>query len=173
LLLPESSCCPTENLVQNPFFDAGNIGFTSDYSYEATAASNSIMPGEYGVINGAQALAVSPQWSAKNQFTCDDTAKFLVVNGRTGQSGQKKVWEQTMTGLKPNTPYCFCVKMKNLPQCAFDVQPTVQVQFSSGASPVIQTIATLRLGTGQYQRYPHRLDAHHPNIAGRNAERGR
>jgi len=139
---PEASCCPTENLIKNPFFDAGNVNFTSDYTYENTAVPNSVMPGEYSVVNSTQAAVISPQWVIKNPVTCDNSSKFLVANGRTGQTGKKKIWEQTVSGVKPNMTYRFCVKMKNLPQCAFDVKPSVEIQFSSGASPLIQTINT-------------------------------
>lgn len=139
---PETGCCPGKNLVQNPFFELGNNNFSSSYTYESVAAPNSVMPGEYSVVSGAQAAVISPQWNISNPETCDDFHSFMVVNGKTGQAAQAVIWEQTITGLASNTPYRFCVQMKNLAQCAFDVAPTVEVQFSSGGGPITQTIST-------------------------------
>src|SRR5690606_8929047 len=52
---------------------------------------------------------------------------FMVVNGKTQQSGGNTIWEQTISGLQIDGRYKFCANFKNMPQCTFDVVPNVNI----------------------------------------------
>ncbi len=77
------------NLVVNPAFELGNVGFTSGYTYTA----NPITPGTYF-------LTTSPSLVNSNFPPCDDhtfgngTGNLMLVNG-TG-SANSSVWCQTI-----------------------------------------------------------------------------
>ncbi len=127
-------CCPGRNLIVNGDFEAiGNAGMspTVQYTYNPTVATGATLPGEYNIINAADAATVSPTWLAQDHGTCPTTpnlGKFLAVNGKTGQvtGGWSTVWEQIIT-VVPNKAYRFCAYMKNLPQCGFDTKPVILV----------------------------------------------
>jgi hypothetical protein len=124
-------CCDTENLVDNANFEAGNTGFSSDYIQTATT-----FPGEYNVTNTAAVFAATV---ADHSYCADPVAyagnnKFMVVNGKTQQSGSSTVWEQTLTGLEKGKTYKVCANFKNMPQCTFDIKPKVTLEAGSSNS---------------------------------------
>ena len=123
-------CCPGTNLVTGGDFESGTAAFTSDYS---VVASGPIAPGQYALYNSAQAAAASSQWTVQNQGTCSTSGRVLVVNGATGRTGPKRVWSQTVA-VTPGAEYRFCAHFRNLPTCALDVRPRVELRFSSPAS---------------------------------------
>ena len=130
-----ATCCARlPNLIFNGNFEAGNIGFTSDYDFNPTLSASSIEPGMFGIGNAAQALAVSPQWVLEDPSACEGlpNERVMLVNGRTQQTGSTfpwlqtgtEIWRQTVPIDGPGT-YQFCGKFKNLPQPAFDIKPEV------------------------------------------------
>lgn len=135
-----AGCCPGPNLLQNSSFEAGNSGFSSSYLFVPSPNSaGAVLPGQYGVLNSTQASTVASTWNVKSRSSCSAAGNFLAANGATGQSGGKKVWAETV-GVVPGKEYRFCANFRNMPQCAFDVKPKVELRFSSPAnttSPVV------------------------------------
>ncbi|MGZ5444845.1 MAG: hypothetical protein ACXW5U_24085 [Thermoanaerobaculia bacterium] len=135
-------CCPGPNLIANGDFESGNSGFTSDYPY--VPSPGAVLPGQYAIVNSAQASAVSSAWNVQNHGSCSTTGKVLIVNGETGKSGSRRVWSQTVP-VTPGREYRFCASFRNLPQCALDVKPEIEVRFSvpsTVTSSVVNTNAT-------------------------------
>jgi hypothetical protein len=90
-------CCPGINLVRNGDFSSGNSFFTSQYAYNPIIGASTVTPGQYSIINGNQALAVSSTWLASDHATCNaGTGNFMAVNGVTGATGNRTVWRQTV-----------------------------------------------------------------------------
>ena len=132
-------CCDGDNLLKNGNFEAGNVGFTSDY-----INNSAVFPGEYEVTNSAAAFGTTvtdhSYCADPSQYASND--QFLVVNGKTQQSGNSVVWEQTFSGLKPRANYKFCANFKNMPQCTFDILPEVNMAVSGSGSSGFNTIST-------------------------------
>lgn len=128
-------CCEAENLVDNANFEAGNTGFTSDYTQTATT-----YPGEYNVTNTAAAFGatVTDHSFCADPVTYASNNKYLVVNGKTQQAGSSTVWEQTLTGLEKGKTYKVCANFKNMPQCTFDILPEVTLE--AGSSNTMFTV---------------------------------
>lgn len=124
-------CCEPNNLVDNANFEAGNTGFTSDYSQ-----TSATFPGQYNVTNSAAAFGATV---TDHSFCVDPIAyatnnKFMVVNGKTQQAGSSTIWEQTLTGLEKGKTYKVCANFKNMPQCTFDIKPEVTLEAGSSSS---------------------------------------
>ena len=162
-------CCPGENLVVNGDFESGNTGFSSGYMYQGGVGPGSIVPGQYGVINGGQAASISPTWSAiQDPSTCSNSSgNFLIVNGENGGGPipaalsnsippTKVVWEQNFT-VQDWRGYKFCLDAKNLDQCGFNVAPKLEVQFSMPFGNITQTIST-GVGACDWQQISAHLD---------------
>lgn len=125
-------CCPGRNLLQNGDFETGNTGFTSQYTFNASTLANATLPGQYNIVNSASALSISPRWIANDHYTCKGgfgKSKFMVVNGKTCQSGRKIIWQQTAS-VRGGREYRFCANVKNFRQCTFDIIPKIEVRFS-------------------------------------------
>lgn len=116
-----TGCCGGQNLVPNGSFEAGNTGFISGYTNQSNFSANSIIPGQYGIVNSSQALSVSPQWNLTNHTTCTGTGNFMAVNGRTMGSTYGLVYYQTNIPVDPDKEYIFCYYYQHLSQCTFDV----------------------------------------------------
>ena len=140
-------CCPREKtLLSNGDFEQGNVGFTSQYTYNPAITAGATLPGQYNIVTAASALAISPLWVATDHYICkggSGKSKFMVVNGRTCQSGSKVIWTETVavTGGKE---YRFCANVKNFKQYTFDIMPKLEVKFSQpsnyiGPTPVNTT----------------------------------
>lgn len=158
---PGTTCCPGNNLVKNGNFDLGNTAFTSGFTYQPMVSVASIVPGQYGVVNGAQASTISPTWSAVNDpTTCSNTSgRFLIVNGQNlglTPPPTKVIWEQNIT-VQDWRGYKFCFDAKNLNQCGFNVVPKLEVQFSMPFGNITQTITTT-VGACNWQRISSNLD---------------
>jgi hypothetical protein len=127
----DSFCCPGTNLVSNGGFGGAGT-FTSQYTQQTVIGLSSIVPGQYGIINQAQAATVSPfTWLVQDHGTCSGVGNFLAINGRTGQTGTPAtIWQQTIT-VMPDSQYRFCAYVKNLPQCGFDVKPIIRVNINT------------------------------------------
>ncbi|OIO98105.1 MAG: hypothetical protein AUJ92_02055 [Armatimonadetes bacterium CG2_30_59_28] len=158
-------CCPGANLVKNGDFESAPVGntkpatwpnITSQYAVGTSVGVGATLPGQYNVVTGAQASGISTQWSAEDHSTCNAASgHFMVINGRTTQTtGSKTIWKQTVavTGGKE---YRFCVYVKNLPQCTFDIRPQIDVKFSDpGNTPIANITSTaVNLPGGQPCRW--------------------
>ncbi len=92
-----TKCVNNTNLVNNANFNAGNTGFTSDYTYSAT---NLLPEGIYTVTNNPQ--SVHPGFAPCGDHT--GGGQMMVING-AGTPNQD-VWCQTIPVI-PNTEYAF------------------------------------------------------------------
>ncbi|MES1245724.1 MAG: hypothetical protein ABUT39_29225 [Acidobacteriota bacterium] len=124
-------CCTGPNLIQNGGFESGYVGFSSSF-LSTPNPPNTVLPGEYGVLEQTRAAFIASTWNVQDHSTCSAAGNFLVANGSTGLSGSRKVWGETV-GVTPGKEYRFCANLRNMPQCAFDVKPKVELRFSSPA----------------------------------------
>ncbi|WP_026452744.1 LamG-like jellyroll fold domain-containing protein [Aequorivita capsosiphonis] len=130
-------CCEGENLVENGNFEFGDTGFGSDYSQ-----STSTFPGEYNVTNSASAFGtvVTDHSNCVDPAQYSNNTNFLVVNGKTQQTGKSVIWEQTVF-VDDWKGYKFCFQAKNLDQCTFNVAPMLDIEFSMPVGNITQTIS--------------------------------
>jgi hypothetical protein len=150
-------CCPGHSLLTNGDFEQGNAGFTSQYVFQPATTLGATTPGSYNIVTAAQALSISPQWVAHDHFACvggSGTSKFMVVNGRTCQSGHATIWAETVS-VSSNREYRFCANVKHLKQCSFDVLPKLDIRFASGTtvlqSNLTQTVVNTAAGACDWQ----------------------
>ena len=141
-----TQCCPGRNVVRNPGFELGNQFFSTGYTYTGIVAPNSVSTGRYSLLTSAQALTVSPTWTVN----CASAGKHLVINGATGLSGTRIAWYQNVT-VERGKIYKFCADMKNLPQCAFDVKPKINVQFSVPGYNISNQVIDVPAGNCNWQ----------------------
>lgn len=146
-------CCLGRNLIANGGFEGGNTGFVNDFMFQSTISSNSIVPGQYGVISGAEAAIISPvTWNnIQEANTCsDNSGNFLIINGENGGGAippslsnsippKKIIWNQTVN-VKDWRGYKFCFRAKNLNQCGFNIPPKINVEFSMPIGDISKTI---------------------------------
>lgn len=107
------------NLVVNGDFSQGNMGFTSQYSYN----SNIFGEGTYYVDSDPSIH--HPQFVGHGHTTGSD--KFMMVNGAT--IANKVVWQQTIT-VVPNTQYCFSTWVCSLSSADFAPTCLPKLQFA-------------------------------------------
>ena len=100
-----SAQCPlgtvlnANELVVNPDFSAGNIGFTSDYTY--CNSGGCLLP-EATYAVGANPTFFHPSFQGTDHTT--GTGNLMIVNG--AGTPNTNVWCQTI-GVNPNTTYLF------------------------------------------------------------------
>jgi gliding motility-associated-like protein len=93
------------NIIYNGDFELGNVGFTSNYTYNSTSlySESTYMVGQ------------SPQSYHPNFFTCPDhtsgIGKQLIVNGAV--TPNITIWQQTIQ-IVPNTDYIFSCWVQNV-----------------------------------------------------------
>lgn len=144
------SCCPGEELIVNGDFE--EITTDIDSEFFLSESPSSIIPGQYGIVNGDEGSIISPTWaSIQDPQTCSNmTGKFLIVNGENGGGvsppelsnsipSTKIIWEQTID-IEDWKGYKFCMKAKNLDQCGFNITPKITVQFSMPFGDISETI---------------------------------
>jgi hypothetical protein len=143
----DTGCCSGANLIVNGGFEAGATGFTSAYT-PATAATSGLqlIPGRYAVINSTQAVTIA-NWNVKSHTACDAAGKFLAINGETGRSSNRVAWSQTVSVVS-GAEYRFCANLRNLPQCAFDVRPTIDIRFSTPGGTLAPTTISASSANG-------------------------
>ena len=122
-------CCEeSENLLENANFEAGNTGFYSDYAQNAAT-----LPGQYNVTNSASNFGAN---ITDHSYCADPIAysthqNYLLVNGLTNQSpGSSSIIYSQNVALTKGQEYNFCVNLKNMPQCTFDVVPQIQIEIN-------------------------------------------
>lgn len=123
LITCDTGCCPGTNYLPPNIFEDPNVNFGSDYTFNPVHSVSSVLPGQYTIGNSSQALSIAPTWNVN----CPSYQNHLLVNGLTGLSGEAVIFEY-MVNVDPGT-YRFCMAAKNLPQCAFDVMPIIDVLF--------------------------------------------
>lgn len=88
----------TTNLIANPGFESGNVGFTTDYTFYTNTTNQKA----YGITTDPNLF--------DNFFvsTTDHsgTGNMMVIDGSTQNSGNDKVWCQTIP-VSTNTDYTF------------------------------------------------------------------
>jgi gliding motility-associated-like protein len=93
----------TNNLVTNGSFTLGNTGFTSDYQFITNAGVGGVQKA-YGINTAANNWF--QYFPACTDHTSPPNGNFMIVDGSTSNSGNDKVWEQTINVL-PNQIYTF------------------------------------------------------------------
>jgi len=126
-------CCDSENYIENGNFEYGNVAINSDYTQDVAT-----LPAQYNVTNDASLFGASV---TDHSFCADDVQyasndMFLLVNGNTNQAAgdSSVIWSQYVINLEQEKEYRFCGNFKNMPQCTFDVKPTVIIETSNGYS---------------------------------------
>ncbi len=93
----------SSDLVTNGSFTLGNTGFTSDYQFLTNAGVSGVQKA-YGINTAAN------NWfqffPACTDHTSPPIGNMMIVDGSTSNSGNDKVWEQTVNVL-PNQIYTF------------------------------------------------------------------
>ena len=97
-----------QNLITNPGFEAGRTGFTSGYRYITPNGTSA--QGDYSLVQNAKAL--NPGFgNYGDHTTANGSGFFLIADGAASTS--TVVWEQTVTGLRPNQNYQFSYWLLN------------------------------------------------------------
>ena len=124
-------------LVVNGDFSAGNIGFTTSYTYTADVTGNSelVTEGLYSV--GTNANNYHSLFFGKDHTT--GTGNFMIVNGSTSAT-PVTVWQENITVI-PNTIYYFSAYARSVN----NVGPFAQLKFAMDGV-VIGTTAVLPAG---------------------------
>lgn len=86
---------PGPNIITNPYFDAGNSGFSSDYSFTAGTGTTS----NYGI--GVNAATFNPAYTGFYDHSSGQ-GQMMLVNGSSTPNA--RVWYQTVA-VNPNTTY--------------------------------------------------------------------
>ncbi|MGQ9789620.1 MAG: PEP-CTERM sorting domain-containing protein [Armatimonadota bacterium] len=87
------------NLIVNGDFEAGNTGFTTDYTHDSTPPMSGL--GYYAI--GTNPKTWNNLWASYGDHT-SGSGKMFIADGYT--VGDKTVWQQTVT-VASNTPYIF------------------------------------------------------------------
>ncbi len=146
-------CCGGDNLIENGDFEAGNVGFQSDYDQNFQ-----VSPNQYTIIHDADAQYVCREWDVTDQSACSSAGsnnhQIMVVNGQTQQTSNQNnaIWQTAApVSITPNDHYYFCFYAKHLAQCCFDVIPDIQVEISvngSAYTPLAFSPATTVVSNG-------------------------
>ena len=131
--------CDLTNLFTNPDFEAGNTGFTSEYTARTGSGCGYLQsifnprpkPGEYLVNN-------NPKTCSANYGSVAGRGKVLIVNTAPTQ---KSFWCQSVT-VQPNQSYAFSVDMKSAIETGTQSSRWQWFINSSTVGPEIQTNAT-------------------------------
>ena len=121
------------NLVVNGDFEAGNTGFTSEYTFKADVAGNSeLIPATtYGV--GASAAAYHPQFVGVGR-----SGNHMIVNGNVGTI--KTVWAQSLNVVS-GKEYNYSAYVQNV----FPTSPGI-IRFYAG-STLVGTVSPTGIAT--------------------------
>lgn len=89
------------NLITNGNFNAGNTGFTTEYSYNLLDGSGNLDEAGYSVVTNPN--SIHSLWYGFTDHTADVTAKMLVVNGEQGTTTVSGDWSFTVSPGTSNT----------------------------------------------------------------------
>ncbi len=88
-----------QNLVVNGDFEAGNTGFTTEYTYLDPANTGTWTLGpEYMYTVSTNPNSYHSSWTSFGDHTTG-TGKMMIVNGSSDGGDAEVVWAQTVTGL--------------------------------------------------------------------------
>lgn len=166
-------CCPSnQNLIPNGDFEAGNVGFQSEYTPLTTPGI--LNPNEYAVIPYFLADTICPFWKVEDHTFCatGNNNKILVVNGQTQQDTNLNniIWQTGQpVPLDSGSQYTFCANFRNLPGCCFNIEPKViiEARFEGGswqnvAGPI--TITTNRTDPCDWYQVTRNYTAHRDSL---------
>ncbi|MEL6866444.1 MAG: hypothetical protein AAFP19_18610, partial [Bacteroidota bacterium] len=123
-----------ENLLQNPGFEEGESGYTSQYNLDQTTE-----PGNYSLVFNAG--EVSPIWQGQAR----SGELFMAVSSI--QSPEPFVWQQEVE-IQPGECYCFSGYIMTLNQRA---PARLEIRFSVGGQIVGQHFVDAPVAVGQWQ----------------------
>lgn len=114
-------------LITNGDFSAGNTGFTTDYTYNATSL---IQEGVYTITSDA---SLQHPYFHGTDHTKPGTGLFMAINGNT----QKGItaWKQVIT-VNPNTTYYFSAWAMGISSYADPTDRQAILQFSINGAPL-------------------------------------
>ncbi len=140
-LLAGGPTAQAQNLITNPGFESGNSGFVSQYRFVGTANNG---PGSYTVR--ADESTYNGGFNKYNDHTSGDGTGLYLIGDGSGTAGQY-VWQQTITGLLPNTQYTFAFWQLNsnagsLPSLQVSSSPTAAGPFINAGTPFINPNTT-------------------------------
>lgn len=128
----ECSHCINEpigpNLVINPNFDDGNIGFTSSTNYNHNTLLN---PGQYDVVTNANSK--NSKWSSTDHTT--GNGMFMVCDGNNSSTNETVIWKEVIT-IEYGKSYTFGAWVKNIVKpkfAAIYLDPTVILRVNGNA----------------------------------------
>ena len=117
-VLEASMYFPNQNLIINANFENGNVGFTSDLTYNPDSLS---LPGKYAILNNTS--IANPAFPS-----CSDhgpgTGKMLIAN-LSNQTGPQHIFCQELV-VKPDKEYLFSARVLQLVG-----SPTLQILVNS------------------------------------------
>ncbi len=129
--IPTEYCCDNPNLLANGNFEQGNTGFNSGYSNQPTVGPNSLLPGEYSVLDVSLVPAINSFWDVLDHTQCITgiNSTVMVVNGRTQQpiGTETMVYSQDV-GVDVDREYLFCMNVNYLLQCNLNVDVRFRVE---------------------------------------------
>ena len=133
-LMMAGSASAAANLIVNGDFEAGNTGFTSDYTYVMPAGQMSLYPEATYTVD-TNANNVHNLWASYGDHTTG-SGKYLIVNGA---SSPATVWQSSAVVLGTGT-YAFTAYVAS----SYPTSPAVlSFTATSGAGPsAATTIAT-------------------------------
>ena len=101
--------------VVNGDFEQGNTGFYTDYSYRTPVDDHTLYDeGAYTITNDVRQVHTSAPSPACSHDHTTGSGMMMAVNG--GSDVNKTVWQQTVTGLTPQTSYVFSAWVMNWDQ---------------------------------------------------------
>ncbi|WP_235296956.1 T9SS type B sorting domain-containing protein [Portibacter marinus] len=125
---------PTQNLIENPDFSEGNVGFSSDYPFVDAINTQ----GVFGISTSAKSLNGVFFEDCPDHTTGD--GPMMVIDG--SPVANERVWCQTID-IKPNSTYAFSswltsVKRENPAMLKFSINGTPIGQVFTAAQNVCE-----------------------------------
>ncbi len=120
-----TSCCDeAEELIVNGGMENGGPPTlqVNGYTFNGNVGPNSVMPGQWTIVNANRASIISPTWNLLNASNCGD-GNVMIVNGKTCDGydfGPENVVELSNIEVEEGETYSFCFSYKHLKQCSFD-----------------------------------------------------
>ncbi|MEO0725836.1 MAG: SdrD B-like domain-containing protein [Bacteroidota bacterium] len=150
-MVEEPVVCCDDPTFANLFYEDFEGSVTNNatgYSFGTGQA-----PGQYTYLNSAQANTLSSGgWDVRGYDgggNCDPNDRFMVVNGRTNGTGDEQIYRSApINNLQDDESYSICVQFKHLPQCVFDVIPTVRVEVVGLNNTLLFASPSTQVNTG-------------------------
>lgn len=127
------------NLITNGDFEAGYVGFGSDYSVQVPTMDQ----GKYAIDNNPN--DVHPAWAAFGDHTTG-SGQMMIVNG--SNSTTDRVWYESGIGVSQNTTYYFSTWIRSV----YD-QSRAELNFSINLNGIGTTFTAGLVADGWQQFY--------------------